>query len=155
MPSISLGNLWNPKPAPFGSFWNYENFTRCAQRGTKAKNRAEISNVRTVKRVVSDDLFSVDRCQVCPKLIQRHIEWMRLQFSESGIAAKGFGERQKSWMLGLVLFYDGSARLALQKPKQGKQLSEHGNGAAERTTPNGPAACDEFVEFREPRYSFP
>src|SRR5260370_14953640 len=45
--------------------------------------------------------------------------------------------------------------LRSRNQSRGKQFREHGNRAAERTTPNGPAACDEFVEFREPRYSVP
>jgi hypothetical protein len=94
----------------------------------ESENRAEISNARCVRR-----LISVDRCKVRPKLIQRRIERMRLQIGESGITAKSLGERQKSWMLDFVLLYDGSARLALQKPEQGKQFREHGNGP-----PSGP-----------------
>ena len=80
---------------------------------------------------------------------------MRLQIGESFIGAEGLGERQKSRMLAFVLLYDASARLVLQKPKQGKQFTEHGNRTAEWSTPNGPAAGDEFVEFREPGYSVP
>ena len=52
-------------------------------------------------------------------MIQRHIERMRLQVVESGIAAETLGERQKSRMLAFVLLNHGSIRLALQKPKQG------------------------------------
>ena len=100
-------------------------------------------------------LRRVDCGEVGPELIQRDIDGMRFQIREARIAAETLSEREKLRTAAFVFLHDASIGLALQKPKQRKHLTEHGNGAAQRTAPNGPAACDEFIELREPRYFFP